>query len=242
MQDVGHITLGIGGSATTDGGRGLLEALDRAGSGRASVSTTSTLVVACDVYNPLLGIGGGSLDLRPAEGRHARAGPRARRAKRALGRRARSARQVVANATRRARARPVASGSRCWRSRTDSSLRPSTRRRPRSWRRPTSTPSSRARTSSSPARAGSTLRPRSARPRSASARRAQAAGVAVHRGRWWRRARRRRGARGHRSGRRARDRAPADRRGRDGRGTAPLERCGERLARLVCIGATGGAR
>jgi glycerate 2-kinase len=56
------ITLGIGGSATTDGGRGLLEALGAAGSdGELDLGGLDrrlgaiSLQVACDVTNPLLG-------------------------------------------------------------------------------------------------------------------------------------------------------------------------------------------
>src|SRR5689334_11952517 len=46
-----HVTLGIGGSATTDGGRGLLQGLE---DGARRLDTTD-VEVACDVSNPLLG-------------------------------------------------------------------------------------------------------------------------------------------------------------------------------------------
>ena len=72
---VRSIVMGIGGSATTDGGRGMLEALEDAD--RRQLAGT-TLQVACDVSNPLLG-------LRAAEGRDARRRRDARRASGALG-------------------------------------------------------------------------------------------------------------------------------------------------------------
>ena len=59
-----HITLGIGGSATTDGGRGLLDGLldgDRDLSG-------VELEVACDVSNPLLGPDGAAAVYGPQKG------------------------------------------------------------------------------------------------------------------------------------------------------------------------------
>lgn len=59
-----HVTLGIGGSATTDGGRGLLEALDAAGLPLADVS----MEVACDVANPLLGEQGAAAIYGPQKG------------------------------------------------------------------------------------------------------------------------------------------------------------------------------
>jgi glycerate kinase len=64
---VRHITLGIGGSATTDGGRGLLEGLgvdDADGSGLAGIE----LAVACDVSNPLLGPDGAAAVYGPQKG------------------------------------------------------------------------------------------------------------------------------------------------------------------------------
>ena len=59
-----HITLGIGGSATTDGGRGLLEGLEDGG--RRLDSTD--LEVACDVSNPLLGPTGAAATYGPQKG------------------------------------------------------------------------------------------------------------------------------------------------------------------------------
>jgi glycerate 2-kinase len=59
---VRQITLGIGGSATTDGGRGLLDALEG-----ARLATT-TLEVACDVSNPLLGPTGAAAIFGPQKG------------------------------------------------------------------------------------------------------------------------------------------------------------------------------
>jgi glycerate kinase len=60
----GHVTLGIGGSATTDGGRGLLDALEA--SGQALDSTD--LEIACDVTNPLLGPTGAAAIFGPQKG------------------------------------------------------------------------------------------------------------------------------------------------------------------------------
>jgi glycerate 2-kinase len=64
--DVGarHVTLGIGGSATTDGGRGLLEGL---AGGRRRLDETE-LEVACDVSNPLLGPAGAAATYGPQKG------------------------------------------------------------------------------------------------------------------------------------------------------------------------------
>jgi glycerate kinase len=61
---VHHIVLGIGGSATTDGGRGLLEGL--ADGGRRLDETD--LKVACDVSNPLLGPTGAAATYGPQKG------------------------------------------------------------------------------------------------------------------------------------------------------------------------------
>jgi glycerate kinase len=62
-----HILLGIGGSATTDGGRGLLEGLgDRGGDGQRLASID--LEVACDVSNPLLGHDGAAAVYGPQKG------------------------------------------------------------------------------------------------------------------------------------------------------------------------------
>jgi glycerate kinase len=59
-----HVTLGIGGSATTDGGRGLLEGL-RDGARRLD---ETDLEVACDVSNPLLGPTGAAATYGPQKG------------------------------------------------------------------------------------------------------------------------------------------------------------------------------
>jgi glycerate kinase len=59
-----HVTLGIGGSATTDGGRGLLDGL--ADGGRRLDGTD--LEVACDVSNPLLGPAGAAATYGPQKG------------------------------------------------------------------------------------------------------------------------------------------------------------------------------
>ena len=58
-----HITLGIGGSATSDGGRGLLEGL-----GAARRVDGIDLEVACDVTNPLLGPNGAAATYGPQKG------------------------------------------------------------------------------------------------------------------------------------------------------------------------------
>jgi glycerate kinase len=59
-----HVTLGIGGSATTDGGRGLLEGLQ---DGSRRLDATE-LEVACDVTNPLLGPTGAAATYGPQKG------------------------------------------------------------------------------------------------------------------------------------------------------------------------------
>ena len=61
---VQHVTLGIGGSATTDGGRGLLEGLTRHGRRLDAID----LEVACDVSNPLLGPAGAAATYGPQKG------------------------------------------------------------------------------------------------------------------------------------------------------------------------------
>jgi glycerate kinase len=66
-QGATHINLGIGGSATTDGGRGLLDALG--GVDRLDVRLKDvTLEVACDVDNPLLGDRGAAAVYGPQKG------------------------------------------------------------------------------------------------------------------------------------------------------------------------------
>jgi glycerate kinase len=59
-----HVTLGIGGSATTDGGRGLLDGLLAGGRDLTGVE----LEVACDVSNPLLGPDGAAAVYGPQKG------------------------------------------------------------------------------------------------------------------------------------------------------------------------------
>ena len=61
---VRHVTLGIGGSATTDGGQGLLDGL-LAGDRRLD---DVVLEVACDVSNPLLGPTGAAATYGPQKG------------------------------------------------------------------------------------------------------------------------------------------------------------------------------
>jgi glycerate kinase len=72
---VRQITLGIGGSATTDGGAGILEALGvRFGDGHADLSGLdprvgdAALRIACDVTNPLLGERGAAATYGPQKG------------------------------------------------------------------------------------------------------------------------------------------------------------------------------
>ena len=70
-----HVVLGIGGSATTDGGRGILDALGAVTAG-ATVDldaldprlTRVSLEVACDVSNPLLGDRGAAATYGPQKG------------------------------------------------------------------------------------------------------------------------------------------------------------------------------
>lgn len=59
-----HVTLGIGGSATTDGGRGLLAGLEVGG---RRLDETD-IEVACDVTNPLLGPAGAAATYGPQKG------------------------------------------------------------------------------------------------------------------------------------------------------------------------------
>ena len=240
--------LGIGGSATTDGGAGLLRGARRRGRPRPGRLPTSPgsirgwrgvdLAVACDVSNPLLGPTGAAAVYGPQKGatpgRRRRAGPAARAASPTRSRRPRAR----ASATSPGRARPAASGSRCWPSAgrfRSFALRPGVdlvmeatdfdgtpgQRRPGHHRR------------------GPDRRPdrRSARPRSASPggrpRRACRASRSVA-------ASSPTGSRPSRRSARSPSRSSSARRSSRRRwppAPAPLERCGERLARLVSIAA-----
>ena len=208
------IVLGIGGSATTDGGAGLLAGARR---GRpiaiGAVADLAgldprlagvDLAVACDVSNPLLGPSGAAAIYGPQKG----ATPAdVAELDRRLARCADALEAAAGRARPRRRpgpARPAASGSRCWPSRTGSGRSPCGPASTSSWRRPTS-----------PARLASAdlvitgegridaqtgVRQDRARGRAAGGR----GGRAVHRGRWRRRARGDRGARA----RSARSRCP----------------------------------
>jgi glycerate kinase len=61
---VEHITIAIGGSATTDGGKGMLEGLR----GLEGLPTPPAVEVACDVSNPLLGEQGAAAIYGPQKG------------------------------------------------------------------------------------------------------------------------------------------------------------------------------
>jgi glycerate kinase len=63
-----HVTLGIGGSATTDGGRGLIDALTAPDGPSGPRLAGVDLVVACDVSNPLLGPQGAAVVFGPQKG------------------------------------------------------------------------------------------------------------------------------------------------------------------------------
>ena len=65
---VHHVTLGIGGSATTDGGRGLLEGLGLDEPDVAAALRRVEVAVACDVDNPLLGPRGAAAVYGPQKG------------------------------------------------------------------------------------------------------------------------------------------------------------------------------
>lgn len=60
-----HIMMGIGGSATNDGGRGMLLAIREAG---VSLQELPSITVACDVSNPLCGPMGASAVFGPQKG------------------------------------------------------------------------------------------------------------------------------------------------------------------------------
>lgn len=74
----GRVVVGLGGSATVDGGRGMVEALgDRAGGSEAGGDLDRLrrcrLVALCDVDNPLLGISGAAAVFGPQKGADASA-------------------------------------------------------------------------------------------------------------------------------------------------------------------------
>ncbi len=172
-----HVILGIGGSATTDGGRGLLDGLGIDDPAMAVALAAVEVEVACDVDNPLLGPRGAAAVYGPQKGatpddvialdfrnaawaRRARGAVRPRRARDAGRRRGRWRRVRAAH-----RAGPVPR------------LLAATRRRAadgggRLRRAPSVAP-----TSSSPAKAGSTAQTAFGKTALGVARRAQAAGV-----------------------------------------------------------------
>ena len=124
---VEEVTIGIGGSATTDGGFGILEALgvrsDPERDGFLHLDKLGYLAnidvrVACDVTNPLLGARGAAATYGPQKGATPGAG-------RASSTRTSSATPTswprgsgATSARRRAQVRPAGWGSRCCRSRT----------------------------------------------------------------------------------------------------------------------------
>ena len=59
-----HIVMGIGGSATCDGGRGMIEALRD----KDALNADCKLTVACDVNNPLFGKNGAAYNFAPQKG------------------------------------------------------------------------------------------------------------------------------------------------------------------------------
>lgn len=63
-----RIVVGLGGSATVDGGRGLFEEMESAASGLVAELRRRTLVIASDVTNPLLGLFGASAVFAPQKG------------------------------------------------------------------------------------------------------------------------------------------------------------------------------
>ncbi len=111
-----HITLGIGGSATTDGGRGLVEAIDAAGPALDDID----LEVACDVSNPLLGPTGAAAIFGPQKGATPDAGRDSSTRGMPPGPTSSRRGPAAASGTRPAPARPAGSASRCWRCRTGS--------------------------------------------------------------------------------------------------------------------------
>ncbi len=121
-EGIRDIALGIGGSATTDGGAGLLRSLGAAVSDDLSTVDLggldprlpeTRLRIACDVTNPLLGPTGAAAVYGPQKGAspsevHGAATCAARGSPTPW-----SARPVAGSATRRGPGRPAASGSRC---------------------------------------------------------------------------------------------------------------------------------
>ena len=101
-----HVTLGIGGSATTDGGRGLLEGL--ADGGHRTRRDRRGGRLRCIQPAPRADRRGS--DVRTAEGRLPGRCPGTRRAECGLGRRAGDPRGPSTNATRPVPARPAGSG------------------------------------------------------------------------------------------------------------------------------------
>ena len=62
---VKHIVMGIGGSATCDGGKGMLDAINESGTAMESLPK---ITVACDVTNPLFGTNGAAYVFGPQKG------------------------------------------------------------------------------------------------------------------------------------------------------------------------------
>ncbi len=63
-----HIVMGIGGSATCDGGKGMLEALKQNGILAENFVKNIDITVACDVTNPLYGTNGAAYIFAPQKG------------------------------------------------------------------------------------------------------------------------------------------------------------------------------
>ena len=117
---VRHVTLGIGGSATNDGGAGILEVLGvRFDDGRANLDGVDSrlagvdLRIACDVTNPLLGPTGAAATYGPQKGRRSRRSQSSTAVSRPTptGSRRQWRRE---NATRPAPGRPAERASGCW--------------------------------------------------------------------------------------------------------------------------------
>ena len=225
----GSIVLGIGGSATTDGGAGLLRSLGAAADRDDATADLTDLdprlslvdlAVACDVSNPLLGPFGAAAVYGPQKG----AEPGRRRG---AGSATHGVRGCARGGGRHARPRHPRRGGGRWRrlrpargGRSLPFVRPATRHRPRDGgdrlhRAP------RRRRPGHHGR-GPDRRPDRVREDRARCRAARGGGRgAVRRGRWWRRARGHRGAGGRRCGGGPGRRAPPVGRGGDGRGNRP---------------------